>query len=93
MRRFELGRIVGTPSALEVLDQQGIPPLTLVARHASGDWGEVCPADARENERSVKNGWRIMSVYEVNPSGVEWRVWVLTEADRSSSCLLLPEEY
>ncbi len=93
MTRFELGACVATPSALEVLDQQGVSPLDLLRRHVGGDWGEVCKADARENERSVKHGWRIMSVYEVNPRGVSRRVWVITEADRSSTCLLLPSEY
>jgi hypothetical protein len=91
--RFELGRVLGTPSALEVLDQQGVSPVDLLQRHQSGDWGEVCKADARENERSVKRGWRIMSVYEVNPRGVSRRVWIITEADRSATTLLLPSEY
>jgi hypothetical protein len=93
MTRFELGRVVATPSALEVLSQQGVSPLDLLRRHQSGDWGEVCKADARENERSVKHGWRVLSVYEVNPCGVSRRVWVITEADRASTTLLLPSEY
>lgn len=67
--------------------------MDLLQRHLSGDWGEVCKADARENERSLKHGWRIMSVYEVNPCGVSRRLWIITEADRSSTCVLLPNEY
>lgn len=93
MRRFDLGRIVATPGALEVLDQQGASPAELLARHQTGDWGEVCRGDAAENERSVKNGWRVLSVHETNPRGVSRRVWIITEADRSSTCLLLPNEY
>jgi hypothetical protein len=93
MSRFELGRVVATPSALEVLSQQGVSPAELLARHVSGDWGEVCAEDAEMNERSVRNGWRILSVYETNPRGVSRKVWLLTEADRSSTCLLLPNEY
>jgi hypothetical protein len=89
VRRFDLGRLVATPSALEVLDQQGVSPLDLLRRHAAGDWGEVCAEDARENERSVKHGWRVLSVYQVGGE----RLYVITEADRSSSCLLLPSEY
>jgi len=89
----ELGRVVATPSALEVLDQQGASPLDLLQRHESGDWSEVCAADARENVRALKNGLRVLSVYETNPCGVSRRVWIITEADRSSTCLLLPNEY
>jgi hypothetical protein len=63
----------------------------LVRRHASGDWGEVPREDARENERSLKHGWRLLSSYPLGEDGS--KVWVITEADRSSTCLLLPEEY
>jgi hypothetical protein len=91
--RLELGRVVATPGAIEALDQQGVSPLDLLRRHVGGDWGEVCKADARENERALKTGERVLSVYEVNPRGVSRRVWVITEADRSSTCLLLPSEY
>lgn len=87
--RFELGRVVATPDALEALEASGLPPAQLLARHQSGDWGEVPHEDARENERSVLHGFRILSSY---PAGEE-RVWIVTEADRSSTCLLLPSEY
>ncbi len=87
---FELGRIVATPGALEVLEQAGLSPASLLQRHASGDWGEVPPADARENRLSVKRGFRLLSSY---PLGDGRKVWIITEADRSSTCLLLPEEY
>jgi len=59
-------------------------------RHAKGDWGEVCEADRQENELSLQNGWRILSAYTLKNGVV---IWVITEADRSSTCLLLPSEY
>ncbi len=93
MTRFELGRVVATPGAIEVLDGRNVSPLDLLRRHQSGDWGEVCKADARENVRALKTGRRVLSVYEVNPRGVARRVWVITESDRSSTCILLPSEY
>ena len=89
MSAFDLGRIVGTRGALEALALAGVEPRELLDRHRSGDWGDVPPEDARENERSLKYGFRLLSSY---PVGSE-RAWVLTEADRSSTCLLLPSEY
>jgi hypothetical protein len=91
MGRFPLGRVVATPGALEVLGETGTDALALLSRHASGDWGEVPPEDARENERSVRNGWRIVSSYPVGEDGA--KVWIITEADRSSTCVLRWEEY
>jgi hypothetical protein len=90
MRRFELGVVVATPGALELLGEFEISPSELVERHASGDWGDVPPEDARENEYSLKHGFRVFSSYPL-PSGEQ--VWILTEADRSSTCLLLAREY
>ncbi len=86
---FGLGCVVATPGALELLGEAGISPLSLLQRHASGDWGEVPKADARENEYALKHGFRVLSSYGVG----DGRVWVITEADRSSTCILLPEEY
>ena len=86
---FPLGRVVATPAALEALEVSGVCLAQLLGRHESGDWGEVLREDARENERSVKDGFRIISSYS---TGQE-RIWIITEADRSSTCLLLPSEY
>lgn len=91
--RFPLGRIVATPGALEILAATQTDALALLSRHQSGDWGEVPPEDARENERSVRNGWRIISSYCVGDSEAGSKIWLITEADRSSTCLLLPSEY
>ncbi len=89
---FDLGRVVATPGALELLAATETNHAELLERHVSGDWGEVPPEDARENARSLKYGWRVMSSYPVGED-VGRKVWILTEADRSSTCILLPEDY
>ena len=89
--RFALGQVVATPRALRVIEENNIDALNLLARHASGDWGCVPEEDKQENELSVKNGWRVMSSYPINDRGD--KLWVITEADRSSTCMLLPDEY
>jgi hypothetical protein len=88
--RFALGQVVSTPGALEALSEAGQTPIEFLARHAGGDWGTVDPADAAENELSVKEGFRILSAYTLR-TGVH--IWIITEADRSSTCILLPTEY
>jgi len=85
---FEVGNLVATPGALATLTPE--EPLTLLSRHVSGDWGDVSPEDAAENEFGVGRGFRVVSSY-YTASGA--RVWIITEADRSSTCILLPEEY
>ena len=87
--RFPLGQTVATPGALEVLESAGASPLALLARHQSGDWGDVPLEDATENEFSVQKGFRILSSYRVGPE----RLWVITEADRSVTTILRPDEY
>jgi hypothetical protein len=86
---FPLGRVVATPGALKMLEEAGENPLRYLARHASGDWGEVDAHDYRENEQSLKHGWRLLSSYLVG----EGCIWIITEADRSVTTILLPEEY
>jgi len=90
MPKFQLGQIVATPGALDAFKAAGEEPVTYLARHVVGDWGEVCEEDAQENEFSVENGFRILSAYTLS-TGV--KIWLLTEADRSSTCILLPSEY
>ena len=84
-----LGRVVATPGALKVLSEVGEDPFSYLARHATGDWGELCAHDRRENEQSLRHGWRVLSSYPVGSD----RVWIITEADRSVTTILLPEEY
>ena len=88
---FPLGRVVATPWALSALDEASVAPLALLRRHAAGDWGEIPACDAKENERSLKHGWRVLSSYPLKEDNR--KVWIITEADRTSTCLLLPEEY
>jgi hypothetical protein len=88
--RLPLGKVVATPAALSALEAAKQGSLALLRRHACGDWGEVCAEDAQENDLSVDRGFRILSAYTLS-TGV--KVWVITEADRSSTCILLPEEY
>lgn len=88
---FALGRVVATPGALTLLEEAGASPAELLDRHRMGDWGSVPAEDARENELSVREGFRVLSCYAVGESGTT--VWIITEADRSSTCLLLPDEY
>ena len=87
--RFELGCIGITPGALEVLERSQMTPAHLLQRHVAGDWGELCFEDQCENELGLEKGLRIVSNYPLS-DGI---VWVITEADRSSTTLLLPEEY
>jgi hypothetical protein len=84
-----LGRVVATPGALKLLTEAREHPFNYLARHATGDWGELCAFDRRQNEIALRDGYRIFSSYEV-PVG---RVWIITEADRSVTTILLPEEY
>jgi hypothetical protein len=83
-----LGRVVATPGALKLLMEAGGHPFDYLARHATGDWGELCAFDRRQNEIALREGYRIFSPYDA-PSG---RIWVITEADRSITTILLPEE-
>lgn len=88
--KFQLGTMVATPSALSALENAGQSPLDLLQRHASGDWGDIDAGDRKENELSLKHGFRLLSAY--NLSGGT-RLWIITEADRSATTILLPEEY
>jgi hypothetical protein len=88
--KFSLGQVVATPGALAALADAGQTPHEFIARHATGDWGELDDDDRCENERSLRDGCRLLSAYLLR-NGT--KIWVITEADRSSTTLLLPEEY
>lgn len=66
--RFAVGRVVATPGALALLDRNGVNVLMLLARHQSGDWGDIPPEDAAENEFAVINGLRVLSSYWLSPT-------------------------
>lgn len=88
---FSLGQVVATPGAIRALEENHVDAWSLLRRHANGDWGCLPLEDQQENGRSVEAGWRILSSYVLNERGD--KLWVITEADRSSTCLLLPSEY
>jgi hypothetical protein len=84
---FPLGRVVSTPGALETFNHDFI--LDCIQRHMAGDWGTVDKTDRAENDWAVNNEARILSAYEQDGK----RLWVITESDRSSTCVMLPSEY
>ena len=86
---FQLGAVVATPGALDLLDRAGVNATTYLTRHQTGDFGMLSPPDLHENQVAITYGGRILSAYDVGPD----RLWVITEADRSSTTLLLPSEY
>jgi hypothetical protein len=88
---FPLGQIVATPGALETIARKGIDPTDLIRRHVTGDWGDLCKEDADENNYAVEHGLRILSAYGTRDDPD--RLWVITEADRSVTTILRPEEY
>ncbi len=88
--KFDLGQVVMTPGAGEaLLTAQHVPPEFLL-RHMNGDWGELCAEDARENERSLRLGNRLLSAYHTR---TEEKLWVITEWDRCATTIPLPAEY
>lgn len=87
---FNLGQCVATPGALEALEAAGQSPFEFLGRHQRGDWGEVPTEDREENDLSLTEGFRLLSAYHTRAGT---RLWVITEADRSSTTILLPEEY
>ena len=93
---FSLGRIYATPGALKLLNRHQQTATTFLARHACGDWGLVPPEDVAANDQAVREGFRILSSYAVGTTTNAGRkdvIWIITEADRSTTTLLLPKEY
>ena len=87
---FPLGLIVATPGALAALERAKQPPTCFLARHAIGDWGELEPTDVAENSTAVIHGFRLLGGSRTDAGE---KLWIITEADRSATTLLLPEEY
>ena len=86
--KFQLGQIVATPNALNQLTQDDI--LTGISRHQASDWGDMVSDDRNENDQALAKGCRLLSVYHAK-NGVKF--WIITEADRNSTTVLLPEDY
>jgi hypothetical protein len=94
-KKFSLGRIVATSGALEALATAGQSAVEFLARHVSGDWGELDSEDKSLNDAAVIEGSRILSAYKTREGE---RIWIITEAVndvglRYASTILLPEEY
>ena len=88
--KFPLGATVITPGAKAALQACALSPLRVLFLHQCGNWGEVCEEDRQANEQALIDGTRLLSVYPIQD---DLRIWIITEADRSVTTILLPEEY
>ena len=87
---FSLGQVVSTPGALAALEDAGQDPREFLYRHVTGEWGQLDEHDRKQNELALRKGLRLLSAYQTS-KGV--RIWIISEADRSATTLLLPSEY
>jgi len=87
---FAVGDVVATPGALDALDGDRALAVMLLQRHMYGDWGDICADDRGANEAALRHGSRLMSVYRLVGGAT---IWAITEADRSVTTLLTPDEY
>ena len=88
---FALGQVVATPGALKAITERDTSPLALIHRHVTGDWGDLGAEDQQQNLLAIRSGMRIFSSYKIG--GTTKKIWIITEADRSATTLLLPDEY
>jgi hypothetical protein len=88
--RFAMGQTFITPGAQDALEISGETPIQFLRRHVSADWGELSEEDVQENELSLREGLRLLSVYRTAKGQ---KIWIITEADRSATTILLPSEY
>ena len=87
---FPLGKLVATPGAIDLLKRHKLSPFDFISRHWQGDWGDLEIDDCYANDRALREGTRLLSSYRIDAHD---KLWVITEADRSSTCILLPSEY
>jgi len=87
---FRLGQIVATPSALQALERAGEAPQKFLERHVCGDWGDLDEEDRQENALSLEHSFRLLSAYQTTAGE---KLWVITEANRTLTTILLPDEY
>ncbi len=87
---FRLGQVVATPGALMALERAGDSPHKFLERHICGDWGELDEDDRQENALSLEHSFRLLSAYQTTAGE---KVWVITEANRTLTTILLPDEY
>jgi hypothetical protein len=88
---FPLGRLLSTSGAMDIMTRTGTPVITLLRRHVVGDWGELCESDKKANDLAVTDGTRILSAYVLGAE--QEKLWLITEADRSATTFLIPDEY
>ena len=88
--KFSLGQVVATPRALEALDAVQRPAIELLNRHVTGDWGDLDDEDKQANDRALLDGGRLLSAYLLRQNT---KIWIISEADRSATTILLPKEY
>ncbi|MEF8758333.1 MAG: hypothetical protein V5B36_00975 [Candidatus Accumulibacter sp. UW25] len=89
MANFNVGQLYGTPGAMAHLEKNKVNYFLLFGRHISCDWGDLDEQDKQANEDALKNGGRLFSAYQV----ADETVYVITEADRSCTTMLLADEY
>jgi hypothetical protein len=87
--KFESGQIVITPGIVGMIQRAELDVVPYLARHLAGDWGDMDDEDKATNDESMETGLRVMSAYEIEAG----KIWIITEADRSCTTVLLPEEY
>ena len=87
---FHLGKLVATPGALDLINRLGLSPFDFLSRHCQGDWGDLDADDIKANQCALRHGLRLLSSYRIN---AQEKLWIITEADRSVTTLLLPEDF
>lgn len=93
MSKFSLGQLLMTRGVNDqVAENEAFAKFVMnnLKRHANGDWGDLCSEDKAENELSLNEGYRLLSAYETD--GLP-KIWIITEADRSATTVLFPDEY
>ena len=91
--RLQLAQVVMTAGVNELVAENGLAARDIVIalrRHSNGDWGDVCQEDKALNDEAVTRGMRVMSAYHVSGGR---KIWIITEADRSITTILFPNEY
>jgi len=88
--KFPLGQLAATPGAIQAMEESGMEPGFFLEQHTRGQWGLVSEEDWRLNDQALIDGDRLLSAYKTL-RGV--KLWVITEADRSVTTILLPDEY
>lgn len=86
----EHGALIISPGVDALMKAERLDPFHYFGRHILGNWGDICDEDRQLNEDALIFGYRLMSVYDIEPG---LKLWIITEADRSATTILLPEEY